>query len=448
MLFTLLCTVLLTVTAQHCDERKMDCKQGCPSGWYVERRENHGCCASFGNCGGNRAVCRRPCDDVVHCQAHGSGCNGCRKNCAMCNHPYSLVNNECIIPQSQIYEATGFWVNVGSCNAECNRGASVGVSSESGTEFTTEESTATSVEASATIEAEVGGDAAGGTVGGSGTVTAGQVDTYTMSQSISTTIGQDRGHEASIVCNIADYPWGDPGGRLYIYQYQYIGKTRSNGNVLLKTYDWLCIPVATGIVPKCPPNDCHDAVCTLCPDFGRHTSELPDCTDNFSNCAPYVGYCNNVYYADWFLDNCKESCGFCSNSAADGKEAKTEAKTEEKGGDANPPPVTEGIVRTGLKVSKILHEDALEHFAGTGVDSADSADGYMDAPASFMKVGPVSEGVSGGLVAVTVIAVLGAVVTCAYLARRVTTLKRQEGTQMMNPMPAEHVTGNSYDVVA
>lgn len=39
--------------------RKMDCKQGCPSGWEHVRTTDYGCCASFGSCFGNRKICQK-----------------------------------------------------------------------------------------------------------------------------------------------------------------------------------------------------------------------------------------------------------------------------------------------------------------------------------------------------------------------------------------------------
>merc|ERR1711879_1072000 len=37
--------------------RKMNCKQGCPSGWKHIKTTDHGCCSGFGSCGGNRKHC-------------------------------------------------------------------------------------------------------------------------------------------------------------------------------------------------------------------------------------------------------------------------------------------------------------------------------------------------------------------------------------------------------
>jgi len=330
----------------------------------------------------------------------------------------------------------------------------VGVSSETGTAFTTEESSATSVETSVTVSAEVGGDAAGGTVGGSGTVAAGQVDTRAMSNTMTTAIGQERGAEAGVSCHASDYPWANGGDRLLIWQYSYNAKSRSNGDVLLETYDWLCIPASVDIVPKCPPQSCDDAVCSRCPEYGLTVGELPDCTDNFGSCDWYTWACNNVHYADWFMDNCAASCGWCAEGmVADGGDTETKPEDREPGKDATQedwdafwathpkPPVTEGIQRTGTKVALQAKQEAIAHFNGE-----DDTEAGPDA-ASFMKVGPVSEGISGGLVAVTVIAVLGALATCAYLARRVSTLKKQE-QQMLDNMPAQtNVESTTYDVI-
>lgn len=43
--------------------RKMNCKQGCPSGWKHVDTSDHGCCSSWTSCGGNRKTCEReqPC---------------------------------------------------------------------------------------------------------------------------------------------------------------------------------------------------------------------------------------------------------------------------------------------------------------------------------------------------------------------------------------------------
>lgn len=37
------------------------CKQGCPGGWHHYSTTDHGCCASFWSCGGNRKWCRSRC---------------------------------------------------------------------------------------------------------------------------------------------------------------------------------------------------------------------------------------------------------------------------------------------------------------------------------------------------------------------------------------------------
>merc|ERR1711879_706463 len=47
------------------ERKKMNCKQGCESGWEHIATENYGCCASFNNCGGNMKVCQR---ETCNCQ--------------------------------------------------------------------------------------------------------------------------------------------------------------------------------------------------------------------------------------------------------------------------------------------------------------------------------------------------------------------------------------------
>lgn len=44
-------------------EKKMDCKQGCESGWKHVSTSDHGCCSGFLSCGGNRKTCEidEPC---------------------------------------------------------------------------------------------------------------------------------------------------------------------------------------------------------------------------------------------------------------------------------------------------------------------------------------------------------------------------------------------------
>lgn len=89
----------VTNEKQICRERKkMDCKQGCPSGWSHVDTTDEGCCASFGSCFGDKKICQK--DEY------------CRRRSEVDeNTTYEVL-------EPTFEEGTGYWVELSSPSSD------------------------------------------------------------------------------------------------------------------------------------------------------------------------------------------------------------------------------------------------------------------------------------------------------------------------------------------